>query len=276
MSLWHLTWSSRGRLRLLPDESGQRAAVRTLLRLGGDGLLLFSIVDDHVHAVVEADSGAQVARSLRMGLQPLTQAPVDPAHVRPVEDRGHLSWLVRYLLRQVDKHGLAEHPALWSGSCFQDLVGTRAVLPELAARLAGQLPRLRQRDLFELVGLDPAPLEPATADQLRAAGAARLVAASAFTLAVGPDLSGRDVPTVAARRLAASLSQLAGTPNSELAWALGCSDRTARRLLSQPAPDAHVLAARRRVALEDRVATRPRPPLMVEEPDTLDWSAGED
>jgi hypothetical protein len=34
---------------------------------------------------------------------------------------------VTYLLKQPVKHGLDVHPALWTGSCFLDLIGARLI-----------------------------------------------------------------------------------------------------------------------------------------------------
>ena len=65
--------------------------------------------------------------SLALGLQPLAAAPMAPAHVSPVNDRGHLASLVRYVLDQTTHHELQNvaHPALWRGSSFADIVGAR-------------------------------------------------------------------------------------------------------------------------------------------------------
>jgi hypothetical protein len=85
-------------------------------------------------------------------LRPLAAAPVEPARVREVDTRAHLEWLVRYVLTQGPHHGVAGHPALASGSCFQDLVAARRV-DGLRLRIAEALPRLRRRTLYEAVGL---------------------------------------------------------------------------------------------------------------------------
>lgn len=110
--------------------------------------MLFCIVDDHLHVVLlcEAQQAGVLSRELLLALRPLTGPNLAPAFVRPVEGRGHLEWLVRYVLEQPTKHGLPGHPALWPGSCFPDLVGARR-LPGLSLRLrlSEALPRFRLR-----------------------------------------------------------------------------------------------------------------------------------
>ncbi|RME26697.1 MAG: hypothetical protein D6798_06175 [Deltaproteobacteria bacterium] len=267
MQTVHLTFSAEGRLALFPDEAARRRAVRALARVGGDALLLFCVVDDHVHVVVrsEPDRTGRLARALLLALRAVAADGILPAHLRPVTDRAHLQWLVRYVLHQPAKHALGTHPALWSGSCLPDLVGAR-VLPgaALAATLAAQLPRLRQRTLFEAVGLPPQPLEPVTDEQLRGLGLADLVAASSAAVAADPALAGRDATTTTARSIAAQLGSAAGFRSEQLAWALHVSAQAVRRYRRRSLDPALVRAARLQLALV--LAVRALPPAPVPAP----------
>jgi len=260
MNLWQLRWSTEGRLAFFPDEARRRAAVRALVRVAGPRLLLFALVDDHVHAVIESQgSGRSEARSIRMALLPLSASPIDPPWLGRVEDRGHLRSLVRYDLGQPDHHGLALHPALWTGSCFPDLVGARR-LPGFANRLAEQLPRLTRAELFRWVHLPDVAIEPATDAGVRVAGAARLVGAATAVLAVGPALAGRAADAVSARAAVCRLAEASGIARAEVVHALGVPLRTAQRLAHHPVDDALLDAVRRRLSLEDLAARTPRPP----------------
>ncbi len=250
--LHHLTWSSAGRAALFPDEAHRRLALRTLARVAGEETVLFCLVDDHLHLV--ATEGGPLSRAVLLALRGVAAAELDPAHVRPVKGRSHLEWLVSYLLTQVDKHGLAHHPALSTGSFFADLVGARALFPGLPGRFRAQLPRFRLRQCHNIVGLPQQPLVPADDEAVRTAGPARLVAAAASALAAGPDLSGKAAERVLARRAAACLGAVAGIGTAELAWALGQPARSVRRLQDE-VPEASVLTSvRLRLALEEVVA----------------------
>lgn len=251
MPLSHLTWSARGRLALFPREELRRAALRSLSRVAGAQVLLFGLADDHLHVVVEGPPGP-LARAVLLALRPRAASVLDPAHVRPVEDRSHLGWLVGSLLGQPDKHGLPVHPALWTGSCFPDLVGARRLFPGMAGRLAAQLPRYRLRQAYQDLGLSTAPLQPADDDAARAAGSSRILAAAGAALAAGPDLSGKAAERVLARKAAAIVAAQCGIHPTEVAWAMGQPLRSARRLADDAVDPALLQAVRLRLALEDR------------------------
>ncbi len=268
MQAWHLTFASDGRAALFPGEAPRRLVVQTLARVAGDQLLLFCIVDDHVHVVLlcSDDRVGRLARALLLALRPLAGPVLEPAHVRAVEGRGHLQWLVRYCLRQPIKHRLGVHPALWSGSCFSDLVGAR-VVEGLAPPLREALPRLRQRDLFDAVGLARERLEPLDDDALRAVPATDLVDAAAFAVAAPPGLADNRPATVAARRAACQLGQLAGYTSPQLARALAVQTNAVSRLRRAPVDDRIHRAVRLLLALQARVRDAP---LLVQEPAPLD------
>lgn len=250
MPIFHLTLAVRGRSALARDVRERRALVRAVARVGRSALLLFCVVDDHLHAAARTDRPGYLARSLvqvvrnrRPDLQ--LKAP----HVEPVRGRAYLRWLMTYLLSQPEKHGLPGHPALWPGSCFQDLVGTR-LLPHFdPTLLAGELPRLRLREAFEVVGLPTAPLAPATDTALRRAGAARIVELAAGVFAADPALQGNRSEVVAARALAAQAGLIAGLPAVELAEFVGMTAKALRRVRDRPLDPRAILTLRRRLAL---------------------------
>lgn len=266
MPLWQIRLSTRGRLAPFPGEAEQRAALRALARVAGERLVLFALVDEHVHAVLACGEGAgQAARAVRLALQHLARSPLQPVWVEAVGGRNHLESLLRYYLGQPRHHGLPVPAALWSGSCFPDLIGAR-LLPGFRDQLAEQLPRLPRAAVFQAVGLPGSTLEPADDAALRRAGATRLAAAAAAALAVGPSLAGREAGVIDARAAACQLAKAAGLPTSELAHALGAPLRTVQRLGSHPLDPAILFVVRRRVALEDLAAAQPPVP-MTAEPD---------
>ena len=251
MDSWHLSFPADGRVALLPDEPLRRQALHRLAAVVRDRALLFCLVDDHVHLVARGEraEGGRLARAALLSLR--TLAPrLEPAHIRPVDGRSHLLHLVRYCLLQPQHHGLAGHPALYTGSCFLDLVGARR-LPGLRLPLSEALPRLRGRELLAIVGLTEERLLPIDDELLRGLGLTRLVEAAAATLAVGPVLAGKQPAVVAARAAVIALSTARTT---ELAWALGISTESVRQHRARPVEPKLLRAVRMRLAVEQRVA----------------------
>ena len=253
MQTFHLTYASDGRQALLPEPALQRQALQALARAVAEQVVLFCIVDDHVHVVLlcQDERVGTLSRALLLALRPLTGPGLAPAFVRPVEGRGHLEWLVRYVLEQPSKHGLPGHPALWPGSCFPDLVGARR-LPglSLGLRLGQVLPRFRLRTAYAHVGLAPAPLQPVDPDTLRGLGIRRIVDAASAALAADPALRGNSDRVVSTRVTIAHLAT--AWPTSELAWALDITPQAARRLRTREVPEGAMEAVRLRLALEER------------------------
>lgn len=52
MEIYHITWATQGRQPAFPAEEVRRAVLRTLASVGGRDIVLFAIVDDHIHLVV--------------------------------------------------------------------------------------------------------------------------------------------------------------------------------------------------------------------------------
>ncbi len=249
----HLTFTSAGRLPPFPDERSLRQAVRALGRSGAR-VVLFCVVDDHAHTVVLAngESFPWVGRSVVLAWKKVAQVDVRLAHVEPVRDRQHLKRLIPYMVRQVEHHGLSGHPALWTGSCFQDLVGAR-IVPGVTPRVRELVPRLRTETLLEAAGLPPSiPLLDDAA--LRALGPTRIAAAASSAFAAGPPLSGREAPVMGAKITAAVLAGQLGIATAEIAWSLSLSPRSARRLAACSASPQALRALRIRIALEEAVA----------------------
>jgi len=263
MDLHHLTLATDGRRTLFPDETARRTALRALGGALAGRALLFCVVDDHVHVVLEGERAAvgRVAQAIAHRLGKLASAPLDPSRIRPVEDRAHLQSLVRYLLLQPTHHRLAGHPALWTGSCLPDLVGARAV-QGLSLRLGAHLPRFHARDACALLGLPD--LDPLPGPAVRALGPVRVLAAASAVLAVGPVLAGRDAAVVAARRLGAAAATGAGIPAGEIAWAAFVTRRSAYRHAASPADPALARAVALRLTLEEAARNAPLPPLAAE------------
>jgi hypothetical protein len=255
MKVWHLTLSSPTRTVLFPDEAAARRAVRCILRVARDQVVLFCIVDDHAHIILfcavprlRAVRGALVQAVSRLSGQRLA------SHVTPVETRAHLNRLVVYTLRQFEHHGLDLHPAVATGCCYLDLAGARCLVP-LTERLRELLPRSSVRDLHAIVGLPPERVLPASDDALRRVGAHRLVLAAAAAHAADPALADCSAPVVAARRATVHLSEEIGLPRSELVRALGLSRQRISQLAREPVAPGALLAIRLQITLADLVRT---------------------
>ncbi|MCB9699949.1 MAG: hypothetical protein H6738_24390 [Alphaproteobacteria bacterium] len=250
MQTFHVTLAADDRQTLFIDERQRCAAATALARVGGDALLLFCAVDDHVHLVLrgEARRVAQMAGNASQALRWIGRVGLEPARIRPVASRVHLHSLVRYVLDQSTHHALATatHPARWSGSCFWDLVGARRLPGFGPGALQASLPRLSRSDVWGAVGLPP--LEPASDATLGSVSAPALYEAGAA--AVGTvSLDGRGERTLAARTAVAHLARRLGFADAAAREALGCAERTHRRLLARPNAVADERAIRLQIAL---------------------------
>jgi hypothetical protein len=256
MEITHLTWATISRKAAFPTEQARRAVTRAMAAAAGKVLVLFALVDDHVHAVVAVEPGGlrRVQASLSRVLSGRSAVPLAAPYAKPVVTRKHMETLVGYCLDQFTHHGLADDPASASGSCFPDLVGAR-VLPGLSLQITTVLPRFQLREAYAAVGLSQ-PLQPASHAEVRALGSARLVDLVAATFAVGPDLRGRRAEVVLVRRVTARLALDAGLRPRDLGEALGVCASTLNRLATAPVNDADLVAVRLRIALVRAVAER--------------------
>ncbi len=255
MQLWHLTLASKTRHALFPSEAERLRAVFTVTRICGTCLVLFCVADDHIHVVLLCDDWrrAYLARGLKLAVAGLTSVETKPVHFEPINGRSHMETVRRYVLRQPEHHQLPGHPALWSGSCFLDLVGARWI-PDLTLRIQDVLPRCTFADVCRDIDLPLRRLEPVPLADLRAVGPRALVVAAAEACGAPPELNGKRRECVRARRIACSLTRDAGMPLKETAWALDIHPGNARKLLVKPAEPEALLATRTRLALEREVA----------------------
>ncbi|MFZ5478553.1 MAG: hypothetical protein ACOZNI_17415 [Myxococcota bacterium] len=253
MSGFHLTFSTRGRAPVAPGEGPRRSIVRALLRVAGARIVLFCVVDDHVHVVVLCDAREvnTLARDLLFALRAVAHAVPEAAHVRPIASRGHAEWLLTYVLTQVDHHAIDAAPALWSGSCFSELAGTR-VVDGWVWNIRELLPRFRVREAFAAVGLAN-PLEPAPDELVRAPGAWRLAGAVAHAACADAALAGNEPHVIEARRVVAHLGRAVGIADRDLADATRTRKRQIARLAARTPCARLARAARMRLALEEVV-----------------------
>jgi hypothetical protein len=127
---------------IVSDEPSRRALARELVARCGTSLLLFAIVDDHVHVWLRGAHAelVRIVRSLGYLLRAVALGPVEAPFVEPVRTKGHMESLVPYLLTQTQHHGLDVHPLRWSGTAGTDLLGARDI--GFTSRLADVLPRV--------------------------------------------------------------------------------------------------------------------------------------
>lgn len=256
MRPWQLGIASTTRHSLFPSEALRLRAVLNIVRIFRDVLVMFCVVDDHVHVIVicdERDCWVH-ARSFKLSMAAVAAVPTKPVHIEPVHGRNHMESVHRYVLRQPSHHGLPGHQALWTGSCFPDLVGARWI-PNLDLRIADVLPRYGAEHACRKVGLSIQDLAPLPLDEVRSAGPRALALASAAACASDPATKSKNAQSVLARRVACTLARQSGMPTKEIAWALDLHPSNARKLVAKPPPTSALLAARRRLALERAAAT---------------------
>lgn len=254
MALWQLRLSSRKRLPLFPTERHQRAAVRRLIKVATPHLVLFSLVYEHGHLLVIASAAeaGRLGRAIRLALRPIAEQPIEPIWREQVEGKRHARALVEYFFGQGRHHDLPVHPALWSGSAFQDVVGARA-LPGLHLRLDEVLPGLGPPEILRMVGLDSRQIVPATNEEIQGLGIARLVDAATAAAGFGPGVTGRSKSIVAVKRVVADIASQADIPRKIVAPQLHVTERGVRWLHLRPGDEPLADATRIRLSLEERV-----------------------
>ena len=112
---WHLTLATVDRSRIWSTDGELAGLLRGMGRVGGRSLLLFCVVDDHVHLVCRgsrAEAG-RLARRLAVVVGSRPGGRMAPTDIRAVSGRPHLYGLVEYVPRQPVRHGLGVHPAGW-------------------------------------------------------------------------------------------------------------------------------------------------------------------
>lgn len=260
MPIVHYTQAVRGRLAFARTEQERRRLVSALARIAGARLLAFGHADEHLHNVLAHDQPGYLVRDMRRVLRRLRpDLQLKAPNVEVMDTRAYLRSTLDYVLRQAAHHRLAGvHPASWTGSCFQDLLGLR-LLPGFDPQgIRRELQRLQLRELYAVVDLPVEPIPLATDEALRRAGAARLADLVLAVHAVGPELSGRDARIVQARRAAARLAVRFGVRLCDLAPYVGVTSvRALRDLTIRGVVDPLVeRAVRGRLTLEDRIGGR--------------------
>lgn len=232
--MFHLTYATWGRTPLFPDPRARRAFVRALVA-HFPTLVLFSLVDDHLHVVIAGDVVGPAGLLLRM-LRHHSQQRIEPARVTPVDGRAHLERLVGYLARQGEKHGVAGASWLDEGGCAVDLLGARVIGFD-DGRLWQHLPRRDEGWLRGQLGLPPlVAIDP------RAVAPARVWEAALAAHLAEPE--GRARATVRAR--VATVRLCAHLPSEALAALVPLRAATIRALRTRHPPDDASLDATRR------------------------------
>ena len=249
---WHFTCSSMDGGTIYSSESALREAVRALARFAPRELFAFNLTPGHDHLGFDArrrDAG-RCASAYHRWLLPRSEARLDRSFPTAIRNRQHLRSAARYIVTQAARELFdVEHPALWSGSCFLDLVGARHLPGFSLADSHGVDPS----SFMQPIGLPGPRLPELTADEVRDLGGARVAAAAAAAAAADPALRGKSVSTMRARRAAIDLALNVGTRVGEIAAALGIHRSNVHSLRGQSDPDL-VLATQRRLELEVCVA----------------------
>ncbi len=258
MEIWHLRFSSDGRHPLFPEETARRAAVLLIVSRAAPWLVVFGMADDHAHVVVACSraQAGKVSRSIVMGLRPIAGIRFEPPYIKPVEDRAHLKRLVEYCIEQPVKHGLAVHPAVWSGSCFSDVVGARFI-EEGALCLSEALPRYRPWEAWVASGLNGAGIRPITDAQIVGMGLDALRDAASFAVCANPLMTGRTPRESQARSIVVVLGRRAGFQSRDIAVGLGVTTEAVRKLGKRTVDDRALKATLLRMAIVGNLARGP-------------------
>lgn len=248
--LWHLIFTTfdRHRLFTLPEEYNR--SILSFSRIAGKDIILFNFVDDHIHLVIKC-SNRQVSvysRSMLLSLKSITKAPLVPAKVLEVENRTHMQRLVPYILSQTCHHGLENHPAIWLGSCFQDIIGARKI-ECLHLKLNEALPRFHINQALNAVGLSRQKINPFTNDQILNAGLGYLIESSTASVCLPSALDSKSSLATTARKLVCNLGYNAGFTSQVLAKSLNITPRAARRLAKMSIDSSLLESVRLRMSL---------------------------
>lgn len=249
----HLTIASIDRSSLVDGVERGNKVIRCLARLFPDRVLVFHIVDDHLHVVLATLNPGREGQRLVLALRAIG-CPVAPAHIRAVADRAHLVNVVRYVLRQADHHGIDPAASLCWASSMPDLIGARLVPGLGSAPLRRALPRMTDAEPW--AAIDMAPVHAWHGPRVASAGAPAIVAAAQRALA--PRCRSKwHRDEVGLGRLVGAVCTGAGIAAADLALGLGTSKRSAWRH-AHAVPESWIHAVHLQVALAATVPP-PRP-----------------
>jgi hypothetical protein len=230
---------------ITPTTSNRRRLARSILRFGKEsGLLVFAIVDTHLHAalVCSREAAGRFIWRTELSAQALFRygVPFERARIRRITDQKHLANAFRYVLRQYQRHGLEMDP-FFDGTALPDLLGFRAGNAWLPGRVRQLLPRVRREELLEIVGDIDFDGLPTSFSPLREAALAALGIS---------DLHVPTIPAASARAAAvhAAGPSLGGTATARL---LGITPRTVHRILGRPREPLAVTAVHRQLILRE-------------------------
>lgn len=223
----------------------RRVLTRAILEVGERfDLYAFGFPDTHVHLAARVDrAGAgRLAHAVEVALKRRLRLSVGFAQYtpKPLADNAHLYSTVRYVLRQVERHGVEADP-FREASNLHDLLGLRTLGAYTRENIRRWLPRLRQHDFLQLLGVtELAPCDGRVENILPAALAAGCV----------PQLTGSSREVVALRR---AIIEVIGERQSavETAALLGCSRREVARRRVKPFDPALVRAIRLQLCLRE-------------------------
>ncbi|MCP4873825.1 MAG: hypothetical protein GY898_34485 [Proteobacteria bacterium] len=144
-------------------------------------VVVFRLVDDHLHAVTMNDgpAGRELGRRVEISLQHRLKPGVgfSEVYVKPVVDQRHLRNLFWYCLGQEKHHGVELDP-LFEASNLPDLLGWRTLGGWTIGNVRRYLPRVGRERLLEQLPVMPA-VAPFDVGVLRASvGAAACVIAA--------------------------------------------------------------------------------------------------
>ncbi len=213
-----------------------RAAIRTICCVAGKELLLFHVSDTHVHVVVLAtrSRAGRIVQALNLALSAALGVLIGTARVRPVNDVGHLDWLLVYILCNDEKHGVLPDP--WrENSNLPDLLGARLTAAATIPKLRESLPRVKRERLLELAEWPPLKLDHTPSEAVFRAELAD-AAAAVFSLS---QLGGKSQQEQAALTAACHAAAAAKLAPQEAAALLSISRTTYFRHLALP-PQARV------------------------------------
>lgn len=256
IGLWHLILTSEGRITLFTNEEKLRQAVLKLGKTAASHLISFCVVDDHIHLVLYCSRQCvgRLSQALQIALSPIGSSKFSPGYIVPVKKRTHLNRLILYTVNQPQRHGLKEHPALYSGSCFLDLAGARFI-GVLGCPITSVLPRFNMADLYSELNLRIHTLTPADDGQVKDAGLGAIIRAAGAVFAAAPALTDQSEQTVKAHRVAVRLARSVGFTASQISCHLQRSTRSIFRVNHQQIPEEALTAVRRRLALEKLVVS---------------------
>jgi hypothetical protein len=215
---WRASFVSVGRRRLYPSIEELRCAVKTLVRVLQQHLLLFSIVDDHIHLLIKADkkTRAVLLSAAHRALAAIGhETKLCPAWYEEVETRRHLLTLVEYYGRQPSHHDLAQRDVLWEGSSVMDLIGARKLEFYDGTLWRAAVPRWREGDLLRKFGIYK--LKQASDKDIAAMGPEKLLYAATVAFCAQPGLRGKQPSAVLARAIVVHLGRHIGYSTNCLA-----------------------------------------------------------